>query len=141
MGRSRIPSLNGLEVELHDLKRGHGVSIVTIEKINSKPHILTSLGVSLDGRIAPIDQAHAAREALITFINSCEALGVEHRTTLTYVLNLDSDAPCYREKLGVRRIELEQALQVGRRKVATYESGGIRLLAEQLVKSAGRQRN
>jgi hypothetical protein len=139
VAKSRFPSFNGIETELFDVRGGLGLSIVTIEKLNGKPNVLAALGISLDGQMAPSDQAHAARQALMSFIDGCAVLSDEHRTTLTYVLNLDSDAAHYKKRLPARRMDLERQLGVGRRKVATYEVAAIRLLAEQLL-NAVRQR-
>lgn len=140
MAASRFPSLNGLEKELFSLREGHGLSIVKIEKINSAPHVLHALRISLDGSRAPSDQALAAREALVEFIENCGVLQSDHRVALTCVLNLDPDADYYNAKLPARRLDLEVLLKIGRRKRTALETNSIRLLAEQLLNSA-RQRS
>jgi hypothetical protein len=133
VARSRIPSFNGLETELYRLSEGHGLSVVAIEKLNSAPNLLAALDVHPSRGVAPSDQAHAARTALIQFIAGCQVLNDDHRIALDFLLNLDPDIDAYKLKRAARRIELEQALRVGWRKRASCEKTAVRLLVEQLL--------
>lgn len=131
---ARFPSLNGIERELFDVRKGHGLGHIAVEKINSALHLRAALGVQPDPDVAMSDQALEARDALIDYIADCDVLPNGHRLALTYVLNLDTSLPCYTSKLGARRLDLEQALEVGRVQRATIETSAIRILAEQLLK-------
>lgn len=136
MAQARFPSFNGLEKELFALRAGLGLSIVTIEKINNVPHVLFALGVAPDGDTAPSDQALAARDALVKFIDGCPVLDDDQRVALRCIFNLDPEAPYYGTRLTARRIELEQLVHLGRRRVQAYETASVRMLAEQLLNAS-----
>lgn len=139
MARSRFPSFNGITQELFALCRGNGLSVVTIEKINSTPNVLAALNSLPTSDISPADNALAARDALVEFIEGCGALTKDHALALKVILNLDPEAAWYHLKLGQRRSDLERVLRVGRGKRQTLERGGVLTLAEQMLNSSRRR--
>jgi hypothetical protein len=125
---SQIPSLNGLVKEFHNAKKGFGLHVRTIQKLNAMPHLRHALRLS-DGS-GDLDTAVLIRETLSEFIKQCPQLSDTNRAVLRFVLNYLDE---HDTRLGQREAELEVVLKIGRKKRVSEERAAIDLLSYRLL--------
>lgn len=128
-----VPSPNGLITDLNRVKRGYGLHVRTVQKLNHQSHLRAVLGFG--NRAQDFDAAFAMRESLIDFAENCPAIGELDLKVLSTILNFDDSADCYEMKLLGRQSELEVLLDIGRRRRISLEGQGINVLAYELLRS------
>lgn len=124
----RVPDFNGLMNDLNDAKRGYGLHLQTIQKLNSYKHLRTALRVRVT--LVDLNSALAIRLALTSFIEDCDELTDEYKTVLDYVLN---HKDTYNVKLGRREAMLQEDQALGRRLGSQQTQTALRMLAHQLL--------
>ena len=134
MASGDVPTFSGLVMDLNTAKRGYGLHIRTIQKVNSLAHVRAPFG--FDGRFMDLDSATTIRDGISQVIAEAPGLA-DHAVALAYILNHEDT---YNFRLGERQASLEHDLGIGKKSRESLEKAGIQVLAHALLMQARVQR-